>query len=83
MDLVDAHRRVVGVDLRALAHPFVIAPLVAAKIKDHASGFYAMLGEKCIRVGLQKDIAVLAANFKFVVRALMHAREKNFPDAGW
>ena len=26
---------------------------------------------------------MLAADFKFVVRALMHAGEKNFPDAGW
>ena len=42
-----------------------------------------MLGKEGIWVRLQKDIPVGAANFKFVVRALMHAGQENFPDSGW
>ncbi len=83
MDFVNAHRRVVGVDLRTGPHPFLIVPLVAAQIENHASRLQPVLGKEGIWVGLQKDIAMLAADFKFVMRSLMHARKKNFPDAGW
>ena len=73
MNLIDAHGGVVGVNLRALVHPLLIAPLISAQIENHTSCFHAVLGKKGIRVRFQKDIAVGAANLKFVVRALMHA----------
>ena len=83
MNLIDAHGGVVGVNLRALVHPLLIAPLISAQIENHTSRFHAVLGKKGIRVRLQKDIPVGTANFKFVVRALMHAGQENFPDSGW
>ena len=81
VDLVDAHRAVVLVDARAAVHPVLVTPLVAAEVENHAAGLRSMLGEERVGIGLQKHIAVLAANLEFVVRALVHAGEKDFPNA--
>ena len=47
-----------------------------------AAFFGAHLKEKSKRIGVQLDVAVRIADFKFVMRAFADAGNENFPDAG-
>lgn len=82
MHFVDAHGRIVGIRAVAALHPFRIVPLVAFQIEHHAAGLLPVLGIEGKWIGLEHEFAMRSAHFKFVVRALVDARDKNFPDAG-
>ena len=81
MHLIDAHRAVVGINLRTIFDPSLVIPLVAGEIKNNAPCARAMLGEKGVGIGFKKNISDFATNLEFVMRAFVHAGQKDFPDS--
>ena len=81
MDLVNADRAPMPLSFRALRHPLVVAPLVAFEIVNHRRGLLAVLTEKPKRIALQEERAGHRLDLILVVRAFLHARDENFPDA--
>jgi len=81
MHLIDAHRAVVGIDFRAIFDPRLVIPLVAGEIKNNAPCARAMLCEKGVGIGFEKNISDFATNLEFVMRTLVHAGQKDFPDS--
>src|SRR4030095_4873455 len=80
MDLVNADRAPMPLLLRALRHPLLIAPLVALEVVNHRRSLRTVLTEKPKRIALEQECAGHRPNLKFVMRALLHARDENFPD---
>src|SRR6476469_4014860 len=81
MHFIDAERFFVQVALGPRVHPIAVIPLVALEVVNHRGGFFPPLAEKSERVGLQQKCALLRPNLEFVMGALLHAGQKQFPNA--
>src|SRR4051812_47391957 len=66
--------------LPARIHPGFIAPTITREIEDQRSCLGPVLTKKSEWIALQKQSAMRRLNFKFVMRALAHPRQKNLPD---
>ncbi len=62
-------------------HPLVIAPGVALEIVNKRTCRFTVLIEKRERIALEQKRAGVSANLEFVMRALLHAGQKQFPHA--
>ena len=82
VDFVNAHRRAQRIAFAAPLQPGLIVPLELARVPDDGGVFRRHLEEKSAGIGVQLDVPVRVANFKFVMRADADARNENFPDAG-
>ena len=79
---INAHRRTQRIAFAAFLQPRVVGPLEFFGVPDNRRLLGRDLEEKPERVGVQLDVAVRVADLKFVMRALPHAGNENFPDAG-
>ena len=82
MDFINRHRLCIGIPLGPLLHPSLVIPDIPAEIGHHARRSQIMLGKEPIRIGLQKDIPMGAANLEFVMLSLGNFGNKNLPDSG-
>src|SRR6266550_5165766 len=80
MNFIDRDRGIQRVASATGAHPLLVSPVVA-QIPNHRSRARRLFMKNSVRIGFVYDVRVMMrANMKLVKRALVHSRNKSFPN---
>jgi len=82
MQLVDADRAMLPVEVRTCSDPVAIAPRIARVFGHAAGGFRARKHLPCIGVGLSHQLTMLAEDFVLVGMSRNETRNEQLPDTG-
>ena len=81
MTLINRHRLCEHRCLRARAHPVLVAPAIARKVRGFRCGTRTELCGECIRISLIQDVPALCMNRKLVDLTEAHALDEALVDA--